>query len=441
MDFGTVLHVFYTAVVLLLMMSILVAAHELGHYLFARLFKMGVEEFAIGFGRKPLWTYMRRTYEVDPISGPSGETKTDSDQFTEEERFRYPTDGSAALQPEPVVTPSPSQVKLSLQETTDFTIRPWPIGGFVRIKGMIPQDDGSETKIPGGFYSKAPWKRFIVLLAGPVFSVITGIIILTGVFSIRGVEKPDTRPILGQLSPNGAAQKGGLKEGDKILAINDKPVDSFYGMVQVVSDNANKPLTFKYVRGGKEAQAVVTPVEELRPVMGPDLITLQPARKAGRIGVGFGVAEQKMSLGEAFQEAAYTPVMIIKRLIELIPRPQELKENVGGPISIAQATSTAVKLGPGYIILLSGLLSISVGIFNLLPIPPLDGGQMLVAVLEALRRGKRLSIQVQGAIATVGFAFVIFFFVTVMFIDVGRLLGPKPKVEIQKQEATPAPAK
>ena len=120
-------------VVFLFMISALVAAQELGHYLFARLFGMGVEEFAIGYGKKPLFTWLRKPYKV---RGHSGEDLGES-------------------------------------ETTDFTVRPWPLGGFVKIKGMMPEEDGSEINVRGGFYNKPPWQRFVVLLAGPAFSVVS----------------------------------------------------------------------------------------------------------------------------------------------------------------------------------------------------------------------------------------------------------------------------
>ncbi|MBC8063480.1 MAG: site-2 protease family protein [Chlorobia bacterium] len=428
MDFGTVIHVLVTAVVLVVMLSILVAAHELGHYLFARLFGMGVEEFAIGFGKKPIWTWMRRTYSVDPVPGAAGQTV---DSFTEQERYDYLTDGSSALKPEPIVEPTPSQVKLSLQETTDFTIRPWPLGGFVRIKGMIPEEDGSEIRVPGGFYSKAPWKRFIVLLAGPVFSVIAGIIILTGVFAIGGIDKVNYKPVIGRVSTDGAAYKAGIRPGDVVTRVDGRPVTKFYDIVAVVSDRSGQPVTMTYERNGKAMEATVVPIEKNLPRLAPDLMSLLPAKKAGRIGVEPDSDVVKVTFGEAFREAAVTPYKMAAKLVSLIAKPSELKENVGGPISIAQATSNAVKFGPGTVVLLAGLLSISVGIFNLLPIPPLDGGQMLVAVAETVRGGRRLSIKVQGAIAAVGFAIVMMFFVMVMFIDVGRLTNPTPRPDVK----------
>lgn len=428
MDFGTVFHVLITAVVLLLMMSILVAAHELGHYLFARLFKMGVEEFAIGFGKKPIWTYMRKTYEVDPIPD-GGESK--ADQFTEQERYDYLTDGSSALQPEPIVDPTPSKVKLSLQETTDFTIRPWPIGGFVRIKGMIPEEDGSETKVPGGFYSKAPWKRFIVLFAGPVFSVVTGILILFGQTVVLGKQVP-SGTVLDEVIEDGPAFVAGLRAGDQIVNIDGQPIKSAYEVGSAIRDKDGKSIKVSYVRDGKELEANLIPKlePEATPVFGLDGKPTGEIRKQAKMFAKWQQIRVPVPVGEAFADAVKVPGEMVAHLGRLITKPKELKENVGGPISIARATSDAVKLGPGYVIFLSALLSISVGIFNLLPIPPLDGGQMMVAVAETLRRGKRLSIQVQGAVAAVGFALVALFFVTVMFIDVGRLVNPKEPPQV-----------
>lgn len=438
MDFGTVLHVIVTGVVLLVMMSILVAAHELGHYLFARLFRMGVEEFAIGFGKKPLWTYMRKTYEVDPI--PDGGNSS-TEQFTEKERYDYLTDGANALQPEPIADPTPSKVKLSLQETTDFTIRPWPLGGFVRIKGMIPQDDGSETKIPGGFYSKAPWKRFIVLLAGPVFSVVTGVLILFAQTVVLGKQVP-SGTVLDEIIKDGPAYVAGLRPGDQITNIDGQPIKSAYEVGSAIRDKDGKQLKVSYIRNGIESQTTLIPKlePEASPVLGLDGKPTGVVKKQAKMFAKWDQRRVPVPVGEAFTDAAKVPGEMIAQLARLVTKPKELKENVGGPISIARATSDAVKLGPGFVIFLSALLSISVGIFNLLPIPPLDGGQMMVAVAETLRRGKRLSIQVQGTIAACGFALVALFFVTVMFIDVERLVKPKPKPEIQKQ-TTPAPAK
>jgi len=125
--------------------------------------------------------------------------------------------------------------------------------------------------------------------------------------------------------------------------------------------------------------------------------------------------------------------MIVSSLVGMLGKPSELKDNVGGPISIAKATSDATQKGLDWVVVLAAMLSISLGIFNLLPISPLDGGQMLVAVAEMLRGGKRLSMKVQGAVAAVGLTLIMVMVVSIMFIDIGRISEkPGASKEISK---------
>lgn len=409
MDFGSLLHIVKVGFVLIFMISVLVAAHEYGHYLFARMFKMGVEEFAIGFGRRPLWVWMRKTYQVESIPSPAGGPAPE---------MTYPTDGSNALQPEP--EPTPSNLKQVVTETTDFTVRPWPLGGFVRIKGMVPEDDGSETKIPGGFYSKAPWKRFLVLLAGPLFSVLAGVIILTGLYSYAGVDKPVNEPILDVVVKGGPADKAGLKADDRVLSLDGQKVATFTELTKYVREHPGQKIAVEYKRGDKTLTTTVTPIK------GPVYVfdeEMNPTGKSegGKLNVTYKTYHTPVSIGEAFGLAIDNPVRTIKGLFGLFRKPSEFKDSVGGPGTIAKVTSEATKQGVGPVIELMAMLSISVGIFNLLPVPPLDGGQMLVAIAEMLRGGRRLSMKVQGAVTAIGLALVAMLFISVVFIDIGRL--------------------
>ena len=416
MYFTAIPHYLLTAVVFVVMLCVLVAAHEYGHYLLARLFGMGVEEFAIGFGKKPIWTWMRKTYSVERNPSPAGQSAP-----LHLETSSYPTDGSAALQPDLQPSPTPSQVKLTVQETTDFTIRPWPLGGFVRIKGMVPEEDGSETKVPGGFYSKAPWKRFIVLLAGPVFSVLAGVIILFGLKLAMGEERPITT--LREIVPGGPAAKAGLQKGDKILSVAGRPVKITYDATSAIADKAGQPIPIQVQRNGQAVTVTITPVlePEPSPVVDKEGFPTGEMKRQAKMMAKWDYEHVSVGAGEAFVDAMRTPVIVVAGLAGMVTKPAQLKDNVGGPISIAQQTSEATKRGIDWIIGLAAMLSISVGIFNLLPIPTLDGGQMLVAVAEMLRGGKRLSIKVQGALTAAGLAMVLVLFVSVMLIDVGRL--------------------
>ncbi|HSI72131.1 MAG TPA: M50 family metallopeptidase [Fimbriimonas sp.] len=385
------------ALVFVLMLSILVAAHELGHYLFARLFRMGVEEFAIGFGKKPIWTWMRKTYKVEDDHHPGVEAT----------------------------------------ETTDFTIRAWPLGGFVRIKGMVPEEDGSEVDIPGGFYNKSPFHRFVVLLAGPAFSVIAGILVLIPLYATVGIDRLDNTPIVPKMAADGPAAKAGLLEGDRILAINDKPVTTFYDVIVDVRDSAGKPLVMSVDRKGEKLE--ITAIPEWAPMdMQVRDRNLDPTGEWKRQALlGFSLPEPKLvklPLGEAIGAAVNEPVRAVRGMVSLMTRPKNFERTVSGPATMVAFTSYALEKGVATVLKLSALLSISVGIFNLLPFAPLDGGQMVVAVIEMFRRGRRLSLQMQTALSAVGMTLIAMLVLGAWFVDFKRWIVP------EKQEA-PVPSK
>lgn len=382
---------FYLLVIpiFLTIVTILVAAHELGHYLFARYFNMGVEEFAIGFGKKPLWTYLYRTYEAE---GADGEKS---------------------------------------RETTRFTIRPWPLGGFVRIKGMVPEEDGSEVRVPGGFYSKPPIQRFIVLLMGPVFSILAGWAILIPFFALVGPMEAVNKPVVGVLNEKGPAERAGIQAGDRIVSIDGDKVDTFYAMVEKVRDGGAVPHEFLVSRKGQELSFTVTPEldAEPTPVLGSDLKLTDQKRRQAKIGIGYATENRPLQLGEAVSAAVLMPVKMVESLVNTARKPSTLKENVGGPISMVVMTGATAREGIPDLLFFAGALSVSLGIFNLLPVSPLDGGQMAVAFVEMLRKGRRLSFRIQNWVAGVGLTLVAMLVITVFAADITRFFGPKPSKE------------
>ena len=406
-----------SGVAFVLVMSLLVAAHELGHYLFARLFNMGVEEFAIGMGKKP-WKYAERTYEI-PVR--PGEVAEAGDVISEAMGLEG---GAMARKIERIETPD----GVKLRETTNFTFRPFPIGGFVRIKGMMPMENGEETKIAGGFYSKAPWQRFIVLLAGPAFSVIAGIALLVPIIMVHGMNRVDPAPKIGNVIKEGSAYVAGLRPGDKVVSIDGKPVNKFEEVLYTVQANGGNELTFVYDRDGIRGTTTVVPKldDEPTPVLNGSMEPTGEFKRQGKIGIIPGRIRTSATFSEAFGEASYMPWKMVSMLGRMAQQPQHLEKAVGGPVSMVAATADAVRGGPWFVVELMALLSISAGIFNLLPIYPLDGGQMVVAVVEMFRRGKRLSMQLQNAVATVGFVLVMVMFISILSVDINRFM-PKPK--------------
>ncbi|HZH99472.1 MAG TPA: M50 family metallopeptidase [Fimbriimonadaceae bacterium] len=394
----------------LTMLTVLVAAHELGHYLTARLFKMDVEEFAIGFGKKPLWVWMRR-----PM---------DSYRRSLQAQTEGPSVGALGIAD---VVPGKRELEHTPIPETVFTIRPWPLGGFVRIKGMLPEDDGSEVHVPNGFYSKAPWQRFMVLLAGPLFSVLAGVAILVPVYMTSGMRKPNPEPVIGAIAPDGPAAKAGLKLGDRIVTLNGQPIDHFYQVISIVRENPGKQIPVTYTREGKLMSATVTPVKDKEPtyLVGPDLEPSVETRVQGKWYAQWGFMQAKLSFGEAIRESFLWPAKIVHRLSALVLQPRNFKNEVGGPITMWKATEATVSTSFTDYLQLAGLLSMSLGVFNLLPVPPLDGGQMMVAIAEGFRKGRRLSMRVQNAIAGVGLALVGLLVISVLFVDLQRWVLPR----------------
>lgn len=381
------------ALVFLTIVTVLVAAHELGHYLFARLFKMGVEEFAIGFGKKPIWIWKRKTYRTE-----EGDT-----------------------------------------ETTDFTIRPWPLGGFVRIKGMVPEEDGSEVQVRGGFYARPPWQRLIVLFAGPVFSIIAGWLVLVPVLAIHGLDEPLNEPVLGNLVSNMPAYQAGMKPDDRVLAIDGRPVKTWREMADRIQESKGEPQSFLVQRGNDQILFSVKPRLDAKPapVFDDEFKPTGEMARQYRIGAAFTTHLVRRSLPQALGEAAALPFEMFAGLANMVRQPSRFENEVGGPASIVAATAASAREGVWPTIKLAGFLSMSLGIFNLLPIVPLDGGQMLVAFVEMLRRGRRLSFRVQNWVAGMGFALVMVLVLSVITVDVRRFVpfgGAKDQPELVKPE-------
>lgn len=349
------------------MLSILVAAHEYGHFLFAKLCGMEVEEFSIGFG-SPSWTFMRR-------------------------------------------------------KGTEYKFRPIPFGGFVRIKGMTPEEDGSEINVEGGFYSKSPYKRFVTLLAGPVFSILAGLAILIPLHSLYGYRVLGTTVEV--VSENMPAARAGLQKGDRILSVDGAPVSSMFDVITHVRDKAGQPVVVTYDRAGRELTATMTPelsAEPLPYVINPRMQLAPEDKRQGRIGLGPSNKQLvviREPIGTAVSSAFMWPVDMVRDLFKIVKKPSTFKDNVGGPGTIVKESFAAAKSGLDMFIELAALLSISLGIFNIMPFPPFDGGQMLMAVIEMFRR-RRLSLKVQMVMQSLGLAMLLMLFASVILVDVNR---------------------
>ncbi|MBI3721025.1 MAG: site-2 protease family protein, partial [Fimbriimonas ginsengisoli] len=239
----------------------------------------------------------------------------------------------------------------------------------------------------------------VVLFGGPLFSVLAGVLILFFLYWAVGATRPAGTSIEG-IVRGGPAQAAGLLPGDRLTAIDGQPVLEFYDVVSRVRDQAGRDLQVRYVRQGVERETQLQPKLAELPdaVMGSDHLPTGEMRRQAKIGAAFGLVH--VALGPAMTDAA-----------------------------VRQGILTLIEW--------AGILSISVGIFNLLPVlGVLDGGQMVTALIEMLRGGRRLSYKVQNAMAAVGFSMIVLIVIGVFFVDIKRLVMPsRPMPEFVPIEA------
>ena len=325
---------------------------------------------------------------------------------------------------------------------TEYVIAALPIGGYVR---MASRDDEAAAFIEGGsesatyegqpldpdammpfgpkpipenrwFESKPIAARMLILFAGVTMNILLALLVTTGMFIHYG--SPYLSTTADSLFAGRPAAMAGLQRGDSVVAIDGKPVD-WEGLVTKVSESPGVPLSFQIVRAGATREVIVTPL--------PDTAS-NPATgqidSVGRIGIlpmqrtrPVGAAEAITSGWTATWRMAGT---VIDALHGLATRRVSASE-LGGPIMIAQASVQAAKGGAEQLLFLIALISTNLAVFNLLPIPVLDGGQIVINLLEAIK-GKAFSLKTKEAILRAGIVVVLMLFALVTYNDLRRLV-------------------
>ncbi len=350
-----------TALYLIGIFTLLVAAHEFGHMWVAKRFKMRVEEFAIGIG-PILWRIWR---------GRDG---------------------------------------------TLYTLRALPLGGFVKIPGMLPD----EEHIEGSFQSKPLYARFLTVLAGPVASILFGFLLFVVVGTFAGIPSEKVTPQVQLVLPDTPAQKAGLRIGDILIAIDGEPVKGIEETNKYIPPSANKPVQLTVRRGNETLQITVVPREEQIEEDG-QVLTI------GRIGVQWRNARERASFGEVLKHSALSTVGVSFAIVDGLRRMifgQGNIHEVGSLISIASATRAQAQLGFWEVAHFAAAFSVMLGIVNLLPIPILDGGYLLIFTVEAIRR-RKLSAETMARVQVMGLVIVLAIFLTVFSLDIYKLLTGK----------------
>ncbi len=361
---------FFVLLSFLFVLTVVVFVHELGHFLVARWCGVSVKAFSIGFGPE--------------IAG-----------FVD----RYGTRWRIAW------IPLGGYVKFMDDENAASA------GPSARLEQMSPEERA------GAFHGKPLWQRAAVVAAGPIANFILAIVIFALMFSLIGVRT--TAPRVDEVVPSSPAAVAGFMPGDVILAIEGDRVETFNDVLRTVSTSPGRELAIDVERGGETVTLRVTPERQeiqdnlggtivrgiigIRRVTTPETLEL---RRAGPLeAVWLGVRETNFIITSTL---SYIGDVIVGR---------QSADQLGGPIRIAEVSGQVAAIGPEALLNLIAVISVSIGLINLFPIPLLDGGHLLFYAIEGLRR-KPLSEKTQEIGFRIGLALVLMLMVFATWNDI-----------------------
>lgn len=350
----------------LVVLTVLVFVHELGHYWVARRCGVRVEVFSIGFG--------------------------------------------------------PEIVGWTDKADTRWKISAIPLGGYVKMfgEGELSSDGDAvrpltQAERDVSFRYKALWRRAAIVFAGPAANFVFAIIVLAVLFATLG--QPFTPAEVGTVVEGSAAEKAGLEPGDLIVRIDNTEIERFEDVQQLIRMNPEKPVTIVVVRDGAEVALQATPtLREIKDRIGnPVRIGLLGVT---REGVAFRTHGPAMALWAAVQETWDLSMGTLQAVGQIIVGSRSSDE-LGGPIKIAQMSGEVWKMGMVSLVSFMALLSINLGLINLFPVPMLDGGHLLYFAFEAIR-GRPLGEKVQEYGFRIG---VVLVFSLMLFVIINDLVS------------------
>ncbi len=344
----------------LVLLGVLITVHEFGHFIAARLTGIAVKEFSIGFGPKIL-------------------------------QWR------------------------SKKHETLFSLRPIPMGGYCMFYGDTDDDPTGEKADDPRNYNRAPvWKRMLSVLCGPLMNFVLAFVVAVGLMA--GYAVVPSEPMIQEVDAGMPAQAAGLQAGDLLLRVGD--VDVSQGTMEEISgliaDSRGESLAFTVLREGRELSLSVTPFRD-------------QAENRYRIGIILGYHRYDplpagRIIPEAWNRCVYASGAILNTLGKLVTTGEGINETAG-PLGVIQLVAEQTRQGGLEIFLnLMVVISINLGLINLIPIPGLDGSRLVFMLIEAIRR-MPVSQKVESSIHLAGYALLMGLMIFFTFKDVGRIFG------------------
>jgi len=345
---------------LVIVLGVLIFFHELGHFLVARLFGVGVEKFSLGFGPRLIGK------------------------------------------------------KIGI---TDYIISAIPLGGYVKMVGEQPDAELDPTDIPISFTHKNVWKRILIVAAGPFFNFLLAVIIFFGIFQISGMFI--LQPSIGEVQEDTPASRGGLEKDDLITSINGVEISTWEEMADIITGSKGRPLSISVRRGDSTRVVNITPeIKTFKNIFNEDV----ERYVIGITASGYGFSKDLnvfQSLSQSIIQTYNITVLTIKGVIKLLQGTISPK-TLSGPIMIAQMAGEQAREGATNLIFFIALISINLAILNFLPIPVLDGGHLLFFFIEAVT-GSPVSIRVREIAQQAGIFVLILLMIYVFYNDIARV--------------------
>ena len=288
---------------------------------------------------------------------------------------------------------------------TRYSLRLIPLGGYNKIAGMDSDDNISDR----GFCTKPAWAKFLVIITGSLMNFVLPVLLLFIAFFAYGIPQFNNQPIIGAVDGQKAAYHAGINVGDKITAVNGNNVSTWTEFTETLKTNGVKSVRLSVERSGKPLVIDVVP---------------QFDSKAAKpiIGVSPKVDIEYPGFIKSAQLSITTPIevagLILNGFYQMITG--KVPADLAGPIGVIDMTSQVAKSGMAALLQFTAFLSINLGIINLLPLPALDGGHIIVIIIEAIRR-KPLPGAVLKKIQIIGFALLMTLFLFATIQDVARL--------------------
>ncbi|MFQ5433156.1 MAG: RIP metalloprotease RseP [Nitrospinota bacterium] len=350
-----------TIVAAIIVLGALIIVHETGHFLAAKKMGVGVEKFSIGFGR-PIW------------KKKSGET--------------------------------------------EYILAWIPFGGYVKMVGDEEEEDAEKIENPDlAFNLKPIWRRSLIVAAGPAANLLLAILLFAVVYMV-GISMPDTKIL--EVMKDSPAQAAGLVNGDRIVEINDTPIESWDQLAEIISGSAGTQVSIlaERVDGSLEEIRVTPEPHSSKTIFGEDVevgrIGIRPDEIFKRYGPVVAVWRGTLQTGKIIY---MTGLVIVKIFQNVVPA-----DNIGGPLMIMKMAGDQAEAGLVPLLMFMGLISVNLGILNILPIPILDGGHLLFFLVEAIK-GKPVTIKGRIIAQQVGMFLLISLMAFAFYNDISRFIS------------------